>query len=339
MNAEKEHKVTAIIPCYNEERYIDRTVRDLLQQDMPKEGLELLFMDGMSTDRTRDILEEYAEAYPFIRVLDNEERTVPYAMNRGIQEAKGEIIVRLDAHASYPSEYIRRLSEKLREGGVDNVGAVGKTEPLRETPKARAIATVLSHPLGVGNSFFRTGIDEEKEVDTVPFGCFWKKTLQQLGGYRNALKRNQDIELNKRLIENGGRILLLPDLYCTYYARESYKDLGLNNYKNGLWNIMTVYLTRDFRSLSIRHFIPLAFVLSILVPLILGILHPYFSLISLFVLLLYFTSILFVTIRTSDERISKLHMLLAFFVLHFSYGLGSLVGLFRVDQLFRSSDL
>ncbi|MFB6258260.1 MAG: glycosyltransferase family 2 protein [Flavobacteriales bacterium] len=327
------HKVTAIVPCYNEEAHIEELVQELLRQDLAQEELELLFIDGMSEDRTPEILASYAADHPSIRVLKNEDRYVPHALNKGIREAKGDLIMILGAHASYPDHYIRHLSERLIQSGADCVGAPAVTDTLNKTTKSDTIKKVLAHPFGVGNSMFRIGIDEEREVDTVPFGCYLKQSLIDIGGYNEALTRNQDIELNKRLVRAGGRILLVPDIECKYYARDTYKALARNNFMNGLWIPLTLYITKDTSSLSIRHFIPLCFVLSLVLPLIAGIFMPVLLLLPPLILAFYFLVIFIVSVRDRSERTSLPRMLIAFFILHFSYGGGSLLGLFRFDKL------
>ncbi len=326
--------VSVIIPCYNEEKYIGEVLKSLIRQDHPKDRLEVLFLDGGSRDRTRAIIASYQEDHPWIQLLDNEKRSVPFAMNKGIAHSKGEVIVRMDAHASFPEHYISFLTTRLEEWEADNVGVSWRTETLSDTPRARAIKKVLSHPFGVGNSHFRTGISQPQEVDTVPFGCYRKKTLRQLEGYNPHLTRNQDIELNKRLKRQGGRILLFPDLHTTYFARETFSALARNNFKNGLWNLLTVYVTKDPTSLSLRHFIPFFFVGGLLLPLPLALLQMEFLLIPAFILFMYFLVMGIASFRASDTH-TPFHLLVAaFFTLHFSYGLGSLVGLFRIDKLF-----
>ena len=163
--------LSVICPIYNEEKYIAQFLDSLLQQDFPKDDLEILLVDGMSKDKTREIVAGYTTKFPFIRLIDNPEKIVPYAMNRGIRAAKGEIIMRLDAHASYQPDYFSVLVNGLKRLDADNVGTVCKTDVLNKTPKTLAIREVLGNKFGVGNSTFRTGITEEQEVDTVPFGC------------------------------------------------------------------------------------------------------------------------------------------------------------------------
>ena len=222
--------LSVICPIYNEEKYIAQFLDSLLIQDYPKDDLEILLVDGMSKDRTREIVAEYIAKYPFIRLIDNPDKIVPCAMNRGIEAAHGDIIMRLDAHASYQADYFSVLVKGLNRLNADNVGTVCKTDVLIKTPKTLAIREVLGNKFGVGNSTFRTGIDHEQEVETVPFGCWRREVFDKYGKYDVRLVRNQDIELNKRIIRGGGKIYILPDTYCTYLARETWKALAKNNY-------------------------------------------------------------------------------------------------------------
>ena len=211
---------------------------------------------------------------------------------------------------------------------ADNVGCACKTDVLHKTAKSLAIREVLCNKLGVGNSTFRTGCSEVMRVDTVPFGCFPKETFEQYGLYDVRLSRNQDIELNKRIVRMGGSVYIVPDTYCTYYARETFSDLARNNYRNGVWTILTVYLTKTFSSLSVRHFIPLLFVLSLVGGLLLSFITP-LPLLSLF--LVYGLVVGGVSISLAcRKRLNVFCLVSAFFVLHVSYGVGSFVGLLRV---------
>ena len=323
--------LTVICPIYNEEKYIAQFLDSLLQQDYPKDDLEILLVDGMSKDRTREIVADYTIKCPFIRLIDNPDKIVPYAMNRGIDAAKGDIIMRLDAHASYQPDYFSVLVNGLRRLNADNVGTVCKTDVLNKTPKTLAIREVLGNKFGVGNSTFRTGIDKEQEAETVPFGCWPKKVFEKYGKYDVRLVRNQDIELNKRIIRGGGKIYILPDTYCTYLARETWHALAKNNYGNGKWNILTVYYTRMFSSLSLRHFIPLIFLLSLIIPLLLAFVWWPFALVSAASLMAYTGLLSAVSIKLAiQKRLKFVYLLITFFVLHLSYGWGSLVGILKL---------
>lgn len=326
--------VTVVCPIYNEEKYIRQCIDSILLQDYPKDDLEVIFVDGMSTDKTRDIVLEYIARCPFIRLVDNPKRIVPCAMNIGIVAAKGDVIMRLDAHSNYPKNYISVLVRRLFELEADNVGVVCRTDVLNKTPKSLAIKEVLGNKFGVGNSTFRIGIDKVSEVDTVPFGCWKRDVFKKYGMYNEKLIRNQDIELNKRILRGGGKIFIVPDTYCTYLARETYSGLSKNNFANGKWNILTLYYTHQLDSISPRHLIPLFFVLSLIIPFLGGFLwHPlwYVAIASLFCYLLALGSVsLHIAIK---KKLNIVYLLLGFIVIHLSYGLGSFMGLLNLPFL------
>ena len=326
--------LSVVCPIYNEEKYIAQFLDSILKQDFSQNDMEILLVDGMSTDRTRDIVAEYIAQYHFIRLIDNPDKIVPYAMNCGIEASKGDIIMRLDAHASYLPNYFSVLVNGLRRLHADNVGTVCKTDVLNKTPKTLAICEVLGNRFGVGNSAFRTGIDHEQEVETVPFGCWPKEVFEKYGKYDVRLVRNQDIELNKRILRGGGKIYILSDTYCTYLARETWKAVAKNNYGNGKWNILTVYYTRTFSSLSLRHFIPLLFLLSLLIPLLLAFTWWPFALITAASLLAYMALFSVVSLKLAIQKhLNFFYLLTTFFVLHLSYGWGSLMGVVRLLSL------
>lgn len=321
-------KLSVICPFYNEEKYIKNCIESILDQDFPRDEMEVLFVDGQSSDDSRKIVECYCAQYPFMRVLDNPRRVVPCAMNLGIANSSGDYLIRLDMHASYERNYFPSLVKYLDLLKADNVGCAWKTDVLHKTPISLAIREVLSNRLGIGNSTFRLGVEDVQLVDTVPFGCFPRSTFEKYGLYDERLVRNQDIELNKRIVRNGGKIYIVPDTSCTYYARETYLSLAENNFKNGKWNIWTVYLTKAFRSLSIRHFIPMAFLVSLIIPLLMSCFYFPFIYIFASLLLIYLCVISLESCKISmSKQMNFVSLLLAYITLHISYGAGSLVGL------------
>lgn len=323
--------LSVIVPIYNEEKYIEHCIQSILEQDYPKDDLEVLFVDGMSSDKTRSIVSSYSEKYPFIFLLDNPNRIVSYAMNVGIKASKGDIIMRLDAHSFYEKDYFSVLTKRLIELDADNVGVVCKTDVLNKTPKTLAIREVLSNKFGVGNSTFRTGVNKVKEVDTVPFGCWRRDVFEKYGLYDVRLVRNQDIELSKRIINGGGKIFIVPDTFCTYLARETFRGLAKNNFGNGKWNILTVFYTKKFSSLSLRHFVPLLFVLSLIIPPLLSIFWFPFAWIPIVSLGLYCGVLGVISLKLSiNKHLNFFYLIWSFMVLHLSYGFGSLVGILKL---------
>ena len=328
-------KISIIIPCRNEEKYIKDFLESVLSNDYPKEFMEILIIDGKSTDNTLSFVKDFSQKYAFIKLFINEKQTTPIALNIGVRNSTGDFIIRLDVHTKIPTNYFSKLISSAVKLMADNVGTVVITDVKNKTPKSLSIKKVLSNKFGVGNSYFRIGIDEIKEVDTVPFGCFRKEVFEKVGLFNEDLDRDQDIELNKRIKKNGGRIFLVPHIHSTYFARETYSALAANNFSTGMWNILTVYITKRLDSMSLRHFIPLIFLLSILMPLIFIFYIPSVGLISILSLISYLALLFTTSIRIVDDSTSVSHIMIGFFVLHFSYGIGSLVGLFRLNYLLK----
>ncbi|MGE4287722.1 MAG: glycosyltransferase family 2 protein [Salinivirgaceae bacterium] len=320
-------KVSVIIPCYNEELYISACLESLLSGSFPDENLEILVVDGGSTDKTRDLVFQLQEKYPQqILWIENPRQKTPFALNLGIQKASHPLILIAGAHAVYPADYLNRLLEIIQEPGIDVVGGAIETRVKNRNPKTRAIQFVLSHRFGVGNSLFRIGADSLIEVDTVPFGLYKKAVFEKAGEYNERLIRNHDMELSKRIKAAGFHIWMEPALRVTYFARETFSGLAKNNFGNGFWNIRTLFITRKFKSLGLRHYIPVLFLFSLILPLFLALfIDGRFMLISLASLVLYLVFITGIGIQHL-KSIKLYYLLQAFFVLHFSYGWGSLMG-------------
>lgn len=175
--------VSIIIPCRNEEKFIDKCLDSIIAQDYPKDKLEVLVVDGMSEDGTRSITRDYVQNYPFIKVLDNSKKAIPFAMNIGIRFAKGDIIMKMDAHTTYKKDYVSNCVKYLDKYKADNVGGILKMIPRDSTVIARAIVLSFSCPFGVGNSYFRAGCERPKWVDTVAFGCYRREVFEKFGLY------------------------------------------------------------------------------------------------------------------------------------------------------------
>jgi glycosyltransferase involved in cell wall biosynthesis len=321
--------LSVIIPCRNEERFIGDCLESVAVSEFPKEQLEVIVVDGMSTDRTRKIVLAYSELYPFIRLLDNPLLTAQFAFNIGVRASETPFITVISAHASYPPDYFSKLVEWHGKLDADYLGGVCLTDVKNKTKVSRAIREVLSSPFGVGNSAFRTGISEVKEADTVAFGCYRREAFAKYGLFNEKLVRNMDIEFSKRILKNGGKIFIVPEISCTYYARETYHGLARNNFANGKWNILTMLYSGSFQSISIRHMIPLYFLLSLVIPLIFSVFWWPLALVSVLSLAAYLILLSVVSLKLSSKEVSLFHIILAFIVLHLSYGTGSLVGVFK----------
>lgn len=327
--------VSVIIPCRNEEKYIGQCLNSFIEMDYPKELLEIIIVDGNSSDNSRTLIQQYQKNYPFIQLFHNPKFYTSYALNMGIKNAKGGFVMIVSAHSSFSKNYINNIMEAIVNLKADGAGGIMITDVKNKTPKTSSICKVLSNKFGVGNSMFRIGVQSPIPVDTVPFGIYKKELLLSIGLYNENLFRNHDIELSKRLIAANKKIYLVPSSQCTYYARESFSGIAKNNFKNGLWNILTVYLTKRISSLSKRHFVPLLFLLSLFIPSILMIWYPLFGLIAAVSFILYMLTMSIASFKVSDKTTTFYFILWTFFVVHFSYGIGSLIGLFRIDFLLK----
>ena len=326
--------ISVILPVRNEEKYIEACVASIFAQDYPAEQMEVLFVDGRSEDSTVALLHEMQKAHPQIVVLDNPNRTVPYAMNIGIRESRGEVIVRLDAHAEYPEDYVRLSVETLLSRDCDNAGGVFETRGRGFM--GEAIAEMLRTPLGVGNATYRL-TTEDGYVDTVPFGCFRRALFERIGGFDERMTRNQDNELNFRIRKSGGKIYLNHNIRVLYYCRDTMRGIMKMGFMNGKWNVITMTLVPG--SMGVRHFVPLAFVLSTILLVLLTLLTHSMLFGGLLALewgayLLLDCFYAYTIAREKGWRFFPVEVIL-YPAFHFAYGFGSLRGITALPAFLR----
>jgi len=324
--------ISIIIPCRNEKKYIEKCLDSVINQNYPKDKLEVLIVDGISDDGSREILSEYAQKYFFIKLLDNPKIITSCALNIGIKNAHGSFIIWMSAHNFYEKDYILKCIENIKKFNVDNVGGIIIPTTDKNSLVAKSIVKVLSHPFGVGNSYFRISSKLPKYVDTVFGGCYKKEIFEKVGLFNERLIRGQDMEFNLRLKNRGGKILLIPEIKSYYYCRSDIKSFCKHNFINGIWAILPFKFSRDM-PVAIRHLVPLFFVLTIIILSFLTAFLPkliYYliSIISFYLLVnLYFS--LKIAIREKNLRLFLL-LPIVFICLHISYGLGSIYGLLKI---------
>ncbi|MFZ5984788.1 MAG: glycosyltransferase family 2 protein [Acidobacteriota bacterium] len=321
--------VSVIVPCRNEQGHLQDCLESILIQDYPTIQ-EIFFMDGQSEDRTRELIVDAARRDSRIKLLDNPWKVVPHALNIGIEASSGSFIIRMDAHSTYPSDYVRRCVEGLVHSGAWNYGGVFVNRTRTGAIVARAIAALTNHPFGVGNAHFRHGT-EKRRADTVPFGCFPRDLFSRVGLFDERLVRNQDNEFNARILKAGGTILLDPEIHIFYYNQESVRGLFRQALWTGSWNAITHFLCpHAFRW---RHALPGAFTAGVVTllaasagSLALGVDRVAFA--GLVPLLAYFLMTVACGVdvgRREGWRIGTLVPALGFGY-HFTYGLGYLWG-------------
>lgn len=320
-------KITIVIPMRNERQFVRGCLDSILGQIAGRSDVEVLCVDGASTDGTREIAAEYAKNDSRFLVLDNPRKIVPTGMNIAVRHMRGEVLIRLDCHCEYAPDYVEKCVESLYRTGADIIGGIMETRPGVDSPTGRAIAAATSSRFGVGGSVFRTG-GQEQEVDALPFGCFRRDVFERFGMFDERLVRNQDVDLYGRVRKGGGKVMVSPSIRLTYFNRSTYSGLRQQSFTNGLWNLYSLYLSRS--GLSLRHFVPLGFVCSILLLAAAGFLWWPFWLALAAEIAVYFAVATAAAKQAAKGRAKIFRVLLAFVQLHVVYGLGSLWGMLTV---------
>jgi len=317
--------VTVIMPVFNEERYIERSLGAVLAQDYPRDMMEVLVADGMSTDRTRQIIEQLQADHPHLQLIDNPQKIVATGLNATTERAQGDVIVRVDGHCEIAPDYVRRCVEHLIAEDVDGVG--GPIETIGETPMAETIAAAMSSKFGVGGSPFRTCKERTMLVDTVAFPAYRRRTVERAGPYDEELVRNQDDEYNFRLRKLGGKILLAANVHSRYHSRASLKRLWRQYYQYGYWKVRV--MQKHPLQMQPRQFIPACFVLAVMCSLIVGIFWKPGLWVAGGLLGMYGLAALAAAIAVGRKHSLRMTWQLPFVfpALHISYGLGFLRGL------------
>ena len=323
--------ISIVIPCYNEERTITSLLDAIYSQNIDLNSIEVIIADGLSTDKTRGLIEEFVLTHPNLEVIviDNENRVIPYGLNKAIRSARGEIIIRMDAHAIPAKDYAAKSVAELREGKGDNVGGVIDILPGGNGAIAKAIAIATAHPLGVGDAMYRWAT-KAGTADTVAFGCFFKSTIEKVGYFNETLKANEDYEFNVRLRKLGFKIWIDPGIRAVYYSRATLRSLSRQYFLYGFWKVK---MLRMFpKTIRWRQALPPLFVLGNLMILLLSVF--WFPAIWFFiaVILVY---LLILTIGSVKPALKQKNCALvvgiplAIATMHFSWGSGFLVSLLK----------
>ena len=255
--------VSVIIPCYNEQATIGDTLKAVYDQTYPRAQMEVILSDAMSEDRTREVIAEFQRTHPDlpVRIVDNAQRVIPSALNRAIDAATGEIIIRMDAHSKPYPNYVETCVNALEEGQGANVGGVWEIRPGAGTWIAEGIAAAASHPLGAGDAAYRLN-PKAGEVDTVPFGAYRKSLVDEIGKFDETLLTNEDYEFNVRVRQAGKKVWLDPRIRSIYFSRSTLSALAKQYWRYGFWKWRM--LRRYPGTLRWRQAIPPVFVASII---------------------------------------------------------------------------
>ena len=324
-------EVSIVVPCRNEEATIGKLLEAIARQTVPLSSLEVIVVDGMSTDGTKHAIREFSERHAEIslRLVENPAKTIPAALNVGIGQAKGEVVVRLDAHSVPQEDYLENCLSVLRQSGAANAGGLWVIKPSDESWIARSIAVAASHPLGAGDARYRIG-GQAGEVETIPFGAYPKEWLDRVGPFNESLLTNEDYEYNLRLRQAGGMIWFDPRIRSDYFSRPNLGSLLRQYGRYGYWKARMLRLHPQ--SIRWRQTVAPLFVITALILLLAGLIQPMAWILLSGVLLIYLAFMLMAGVAAGilkrDARLA-IGVPAALVAMHLSWGGAFLWGLIR----------
>ena len=320
--------VSALLVTRNEQDYIEHALMSYINQDYPKDRYEIIVIDGESIDNTVSVVKSIKEKYETesfkILILNNPNHILASGWNIGIKAARGDYVIRIDAHAYAYPDFISKSVDTIKNINATCVG--GKLITKTIDGNNNTISKILSSPFGVGNSSFRVS-DKAGFMDTAVYGLYDKRVFEEVGYFNECYQRNQDLQMHSRIRKAGGRFYFNPEIKCEYYARNTLKKMIKQAFGNGKWNM--VLLKEDLSGLSLRHFIPFVFVLFIVLSSFCGLFYYPIWIVECCVLALYFLLGFIFGIKAKGKGVEIFEIPILFFLLHSSYGIGYFFGIFK----------
>lgn len=322
------YEVAIVIPTLNEERFISRCLNSIIKQTYEFEKMDVMIIDGGSTDNTKKIVAEYQKSHQNIRFIENKKKIQSVAFNIGFKKSTAPYIIRLDAHAEYDSKYISLCIENLKQDEKrGNVGGRCNILPFNQSLWAQTNAILNHSRFGIGGAAFRVS-NEAHNTDSVPFGAFPRKIIEKIGGMREDLPRGEDNEYNSRIRKAGYKIFFDPNIISSYFARPTLGASCKQMYANGNSIGYLYYIDRE--AIGIRHLVPLLFVVSGLFSIIISVLWSPFCYVFCGGLALYIIADAIASIMGAKDNVKcTLPLFILFFCVHVSYGMGTIAGLIK----------
>lgn len=322
--------VSFVIVAYNAENSLNESLGCLNKQNYPHENIEVILVNSNSTDNTKKVMEKFKKEnkeYKRVIILENPKKILPCGWNVALKNLQGELIIRVDAHSTFPEDFILKNVEEINKG-ENIVGGRVLSLSTDESPWIKSLALVDESLFGSGIAKFRSS-NKREYVSTLAYAMYKKEVFDNVGFYNEKLARTEDNEMHYRMRQHGYKFLLSPEIVSYHHARKNLKGMIKQKYENGKWIGITVkYCPKCF---SIYHYVPFLFVLAILVSMIFAFLgFPYF-LIILGILYGLFSIINLLSIIFSNG-FNIYYLLIPFiiFILHICYGFGTVVGLIRI---------
>ncbi len=326
--------ISIILPIKNEERFIGKTLQSIINQKFKGE-LEIIIADGMSDDGTRGIVKEFQNSHRNIILIDNNAQIVPNGFNRALSISRGDLIIRLDGHSFIDPDFISNCLSVQEHSDADCVG--GPTKHYSDSIIGYQVAIAQSSKFGAGGASFRTGIEKGKYVNTLAFGAYRRSVFFEIGGYDEELIRNQDEEFNFRLIQQGMKIWIDPSIKSTYFVRDSLVKLFRQYYQYGFFKVRVIQKVKAL--ISWRHLVPASFVLMIIFSFMLGIINNYYFPIKTLLGIYFSINLIFSLYESLSCRSGLFFLPFIYLIMHLSYGIGFIVGLFYFLNKWKSIEI
>ena len=315
--------VTVMVPMRNEGAWIERCVESILAQDYPSDRIEVIVVDGLSTDDSCERLRRMAKHDPRLRVLSNPACIVPSSLNLALRHARGDVVARVDAHTVLAADYLTRGVELLERSGADNVG--GPMVCKGGGAVGDAVAEAMSSRFGIG-SYFHFATDE-RECDTVYMGMWPRRVFETVGLFDEQLVRNQDDEHSYRIRKAGGRVLVSPSMRSSYQNRRSWKALVRQFFEYGLWKVRV--LQKHPAQMSLRHFVPPVMIAGLVVGVVVYPIEPTLTIAVAVAYATYVGVLGCVSLSHGGRPAAVVRRFAALAAIHHAWGAGFLVGLVR----------
>jgi glycosyltransferase involved in cell wall biosynthesis len=320
--------VSIVIACRNEEKFIGKCLDSIMGQGYPKDKLEVLVVDGMSSDKTKEVVDEYTRDHPFVQLLENPKKLTPFAMNIGIRGSKGDVIILVNAHSILDKSFLKNSIDYLNRTQADAVGGTLKTINEGSSLMAKAIPIATDCILGAGGKRYRSRMEEGFVKDTLPYCAYRRELIEKIGCVDEDLIRDQDEEFNYRILKKGGKIFYSPHIKSYLFLRPSLKKLWKQHFQYGYFKPLVVQKVGSL--MTWRQAIPSLFVGSLILTGILSFFIQYAWWCFLFILGCYAAVNLFFSFLLSAKEDFRLFPFLvaSFSILHVSYGIGYIKGIF-----------
>ena len=319
--------ISVVMIVRNEGPFIARAIDQVLAQDYPRDRMEIVIADGMSTDDTRAVVAGYQTKYPFIQVVDNPGRIVASGLNVAIDQSKGELLLRIDGHGEVATDYVTQVVRLMDEHPEAWSGG-GPIVHAGTNRFGEAVAVAMSHPLGVGLATHRFA-DFEGYVEGAHFPTFRRWIFDRIGKFDESLVRTEDDEFNYRIAQAGGKVYVSPRVRYVYYVRDRLGNLFHQYYQYSFWRIPVV--RKHKKPTTLRQIVPPLFYLAVIVLAAAGIWlkNPW---IALALPAIYAAALIAVAISVVPRKGLRVACLvpLAIATMHFAYALGIAYGAFAV---------